>query len=76
MPAVVTPAPGQGIAGGRPVTEADFAVIGEGVVDFPAIFKLNDIAGVKHFIVEADRPPGGIPSFLELSAKYLRELRF
>jgi len=76
MPAVVTPAPGERIVAGTPVTEADFAVIGSGVVDFPAIFRHNDIAGAKHFIVEADRPPGGIPSFLELSAKYLRELRF
>ena len=77
MPAVVTPAPGTEIVGGRVrVTEADFAVIGSGVVDFPAIFKVNDISGAKHFMVEADNPPGGIQSFLELSAKYLREVRF
>jgi sugar phosphate isomerase/epimerase len=77
MPAGVTPAPGTEIVGGRvKVTEADFAVIGSGVVDFPEIFRHNDISGAKHFIVEADNPPGGIPSFLELSAKYLRELKF
>jgi sugar phosphate isomerase/epimerase len=77
MPADVTPAPGTEIVGGRvKVTEADFAVIGSGVVDFPAIFNVNDISGAKHFIVEADNPPGGMASFLELSAKYLRELRF
>ena len=77
MPADVKPAPGTEIVGGRlKVTEADFAVIGSGVVDFPAIFNVNDISGAKHFIVEADNPPGGIPSFVELSAKYLRELKF
>ena len=77
MPAVVTPAPGSEIVGGRlRVTEADFAVIGSGVVDFPAIFKLNDISGAKHFIVESDSQPGGMSSFLELSAKYLHELKF
>ena len=77
MPAGVTPAPGTEIVGGRlQVTETDFAVIGNGVVDFPAIFNLNDISGAKHFIVESDIQPGGMASFLELSAKYLRELRF
>jgi sugar phosphate isomerase/epimerase len=77
MPAGVTPAPGTEIVGGRvQVTEADFAVIGSGVVDFPAIFQVNEISGAKHFIVEADNPPGGIPSFLELSGKYLKNVRF
>ena len=77
MPAEVTPIPGSEIVGGRVrVTEADFAVIGSGVVDFPAIFNLNDISGAKHFIVESDSQPGGMASFLELSAKYLREVRF
>lgn len=75
MPANVTPAPGQGIVGGKPVTEQDFAVIGSGVLDFPAIFGLNQIAGAKHFIVESDRP-GDTATFLEQSGKYLRELRF
>ena len=77
MPAAVTPAPGTEIVGGRlRVTEADFAVIGSGVVDFPAIFNLNGISGAKHFIVESDSQPGGTASFLELSGKYLSEVRF
>ena len=58
------------------LTEKDFAPIGHGVIDFPEIFKTNSISGAKHFIVEADKPPGSIPEFLELSGKYLRELKF
>jgi sugar phosphate isomerase/epimerase len=58
------------------LTEKDFAPIGSGVVPFPEIFKTNSISGAKHFIVEADKPPGGEAQFLELSGKYLRSLRY
>jgi len=57
------------------LTVDDFAPIGSGIVDFPEIFRTNEISGAKHFIVEADRP-GDVSNFLETSAKYLRELRF
>ena len=58
------------------LTEKDFAPIGSGVVDFPAIFKVNAISGAKHFIVEADKPGEDVGKFLELSGKYLREVNF
>ncbi|MDR0795493.1 MAG: sugar phosphate isomerase/epimerase, partial [Tannerella sp.] len=66
---------GQGLTDFSKLTEADFAPIGSGIVDFPAIFKLNSIAGAKHFTVESDKP-GDMATFLELSGKYLRNLRF
>ena len=58
------------------LTEKDFATIGSGIIDFPEIFRTNSISGAKHFMVEADKPPGGTAEFLELSGKYLRTLRF
>jgi len=58
------------------LTESDFAPIGSGVIDFPEIFKTNNISGAKHFMVEADKPPGGTAEFLELSAKYLSKVSF
>ena len=57
------------------LTEKDFSIIGEGVIDFPGIFKLNSTSGAKHFIVESDKP-GDVATFLEKSAKYLLSLRF
>ena len=57
------------------LTENDFTCVGCGSIDFASIFKLNSISGAKHFMVEADKP-GNVATFLELSAKYLRELRF
>ena len=58
------------------LTENDFSSIGHGVIDFPEIFRTNSISGAKHFMVEADKPPGGTAEFLELSGKYLREVKF
>jgi len=66
---------GQGLTDFSKLTESDFAPIGSGCVDFPGIFKLNRTAGAKHFIVESDKP-GDMATFLELSAKYLREITF
>jgi sugar phosphate isomerase/epimerase len=73
MPATVRC--GEGLTVFDNLTDADFTAIGSGVLDFPSIFKLNAISGAKHFMVEADKP-GDIPTFLEKSAKYLREVRF
>ncbi|MDH6305943.1 sugar phosphate isomerase/epimerase [Parabacteroides sp. PF5-5] len=36
--------------------ERSFEYVGEGCIDFPSIFRLNKVAGVKHFIVEHDNP--------------------
>ncbi|MDR3194700.1 MAG: sugar phosphate isomerase/epimerase [Tannerella sp.] len=56
-------------------TDGDFACVGSGCIDFPAIFRLNAVAGVKHFIVEHDRPEDP-KTCIETSAQYLSSLRF
>jgi len=66
---------GGGLTDFSTLTEQDFAAIGSGVIDFPAIFKLNKTSGAKYFMVESDKP-GDIPTFLEKSANFLLALRF
>ena len=56
-------------------TDKDFACVGSGCIDFTDIFKYNDTAGVKHFIVEHDRPENP-ETCVASSAKYLTNLRF
>lgn len=56
-------------------TDKDFACVGSGCIDFPAIFKLNKIAGANHFIVEHDKP-GDPEACVVSSAKYLSGLTF
>ena len=56
-------------------SEKSFACPGQGRIDFAEIFKLNKTAGVKHFIVEHDRPADP-KECVTSSAKYLSELRF
>lgn len=57
-------------------TEArSFAYVGDGIIDFSSIFKLNEIAGVKHFIVEHDNPAD--PELcVRKGAAHLSALRF
>lgn len=50
--------------------------VGQGVIDFAAIFALNDLAGVRHFFVEHDKaPPPFLPS-VTTSFRALDALRF
>jgi sugar phosphate isomerase/epimerase len=56
-------------------SEKSFACPGEGRINFPEIFKLHEIAGVKHYIVEHDRPANP-RECITASARYLSELRF
>jgi sugar phosphate isomerase/epimerase len=66
---------GEGLTDFSTLTDKDFAPVGSGVIDFAGIFKLNGIAGAKHFIVENDKPADP-KECVELSGKYLRELKF
>jgi sugar phosphate isomerase/epimerase len=50
--------------------------VGEGKIDFGAIFKLNSIAGVKHFYVENDECPAPYLPDITTSFRTLRALRF
>jgi len=56
-------------------SEKSFACVGSGQIDFSEIFKLNKTAGVKHFIVEHDKPVNP-RECVTSSAGYLSELRF
>ena len=55
--------------------QKSFECPGSGRIDFGEIFKLNQIAGAKHFILEHDHPSNP-KECITSSAKYLSELRF
>ena len=55
--------------------EKGFAAPGEGIIDFGAIFKHKDEAGLKHFFVEQDKAPEPMRS-MEVAAAYLKGLVF
>jgi sugar phosphate isomerase/epimerase len=55
--------------------ERGFADVGSGRLDFPEIFSYSKIAGVKHYIVEHDRPKNGKDS-ITASGNYLRNLKY
>ncbi len=52
-----------------------FACVGEGVIDFERIFKLRDIGGFKHLIVEKDGATEGIRC-AKTSIEHLKSLDF
>ena len=56
-------------------SEKSFACVGSGRINFPEIFKLHKTAGVKHYIVEHDRPANPKECIIS-SAKYLSGVRF
>jgi sugar phosphate isomerase/epimerase len=49
--------------------------VGKGKIDFAAIFKHQDEAGIRHFFVEHDSPPEPFAS-IRVSYEYLRQLEF
>lgn len=55
--------------------EKSFACLGEGQIDFPEIFRNNQTAGVKHYIVEHDKPSDP-KACITTAARYLSEVRF
>ncbi|MCD7978175.1 MAG: TIM barrel protein [Tannerellaceae bacterium] len=55
--------------------ERGFECIGEGCIDFPSIFRLNQTAGVRHFIVEHDEPADP-EACVRTAAAYLSRLTF
>ena len=56
-------------------SEKSFECVGNGRIDFTEIFKLNQTAGAKHFIVEHDNPANP-KECITASARYLSGLRF
>lgn len=53
--------------------EGEMADVGAGVIDWAEIFQHIDHAGMKHFVVEHDRPDGPFRS-IEASYRYLSDL--
>ncbi|PTQ11833.1 xylose isomerase [Sphingomonas oleivorans] len=50
--------------------------VGAGTIDFAGIFKLNEMAGVRHFYVENDQSPAPYIADISKSFETLRALRF
>jgi sugar phosphate isomerase/epimerase len=55
-------------------TNGDFAEIGAGTFDWPAIFAAAEANGVKHYIVEQDTCPGDSMDSVKLSIENLRKM--
>jgi sugar phosphate isomerase/epimerase len=53
----------------------DMTEVGSGVIDWKRIFAHADKAGLKHYIVEHDKPKDGFDS-IKISYQYLKGLRF
>jgi sugar phosphate isomerase/epimerase len=56
------------------VARTSFKEVGSGGLDFPAILKAAEAAGVKHFFVEQDQTPGDPVASLKQSYTYLSSL--
>jgi sugar phosphate isomerase/epimerase len=54
--------------------EAGMTTVGQGIIDFPALFARARQAGMKHFFVEHDNPPNAM-QFAQDSYRYLKTLR-
>ena len=56
------------------VPAATFQEVGSGSLDFPAILKAADAAGVEHYFVEQDHTPGDPIASLRKSYDYLQTI--
>jgi len=54
---------------------ADMTAVGSGIIDWKRIFAKSEKAGIKHYIVEHDKPADALASIKE-SYQYLRQLRW
>ena len=53
-----------------------FTEVGRGTVDFKKIFAKGGAAGIRHYFIEQDQTPAAPLKSVEISLKYLKELRF
>ena len=53
----------------------DMTSVGNGIIDWKKIFSYSAKAGIKHYIVEHDKPADPIAS-ITASYKYLHDLRW
>jgi sugar phosphate isomerase/epimerase len=54
---------------------SDMTEVGSGIIDWKRIFRESDKAGIKHYIVEHDKPAVPLES-IKKSYEYLRQLRW
>jgi sugar phosphate isomerase/epimerase len=54
---------------------ADMTSVGGGIIDWKRIFAKSETAGIKHYIVEHDKPADPLAS-IKASYEYLRQLRW
>lgn len=57
------------------VPKETFKEVGSGVLDFPAILRSAETAGVKHYFVEQDQTPGDPIDSIRKSYRFLRNLK-
>jgi sugar phosphate isomerase/epimerase len=64
-------------AGGQDFGDSlkDMTDVGSGVIDWKRIFAQSAKAGIKHYIVEHDKPAAPLDS-IKASYEYLRQLRW
>jgi sugar phosphate isomerase/epimerase len=53
-----------------------FTEVGRGTINFKQIFSKAGLAGIKHYYIEQDETPAEPIKSIEISLKYLRNLRF
>ena len=53
-----------------------FTEVGRGTVDFKKYFSKASLAGIRHYFIEQDETPAEPIKSIEISLKYLKELRF
>jgi sugar phosphate isomerase/epimerase len=53
-----------------------FTEVGRGTLDFKKIFSKAGAAGIKHYFIEQDETPAEPLKSVEISLKYLKQLRF
>ncbi len=57
------------------VSKETFKEVGSGVLDFPAILRAAETAGVKNYFVEQDQTPGDPVESLRKSCEFLRSVK-
>ena len=56
---------------------SDYMVnVGEGDIDFEAIFAMNDLSGMEYFIAEHDRPDAALKDAIATSYEAIKAMRF
>jgi sugar phosphate isomerase/epimerase len=58
------------------VAAGAFKEVGHGVIDWPAVLRAAESAGVSHYFVEQDQTPGDPVESLRQSFGYISKLNF